>query len=585
MRNALVGKLLLKEKTLFTISKYLLLSSKLNRMEGKIIRKFVLAILIFGLLFSGFNFAFAENSPQDSHICSVYFTYIGCSNCAITDPIVLTEWTENYNNFVVIEYMWYGGDWDSPNSKFFGNYAQKYQTQAAVPQIVFTNNNIKSGRIDVPEAEKDIKILKSNPCPLMDKSVSWQDLVLNDLEAEPKIWANGRVLIKEENGWLFQWDGEDLNEEIIGSKNIDNELAKNLLFNDNISEALNERNFEIVEPQKAEFSGSVFPPSYGFVPYVELENAIRIGISEDSAIAGPVQPEEQTEQPIAQQPLEEEITLPIIGKVKTNELSLPALTFLLGLADGFNPCAFFILTFLLAALIGLAGARKKIFLVGGIFVFFSALFYFLFMAVLLNVFQLGGKLIIFTIVAGIVAVIVGLLNIKDYFAFQKGISLTLPKNSKERFIQRVKNLSLAKNTWTLITASIIIAATVNLYELLCTFGFPLIYTRILSLRQLSSLQYYFHLLFYNLVYIIPLVVICLIFAITLGKKTFSKVWVKRLKLISGFMILFLGLVLIFEPKLLECISTAFGVLISAIIVSGIIILIKFFLTKKNSPKL
>ena len=261
---------------------------------------------------------------------------------------------------------------------------------------------------------------------------------------------------------------------------------------------------------------------------------------------------------------------------------MPILTFLIGLADGFNPCAFFVLTFLLAALIGLAGARKKILLVGSIFIFFSALFYFLFMSVLLNVFQLGGKITILTLIAGAIAVFAGIVNIKDYFFFQKGISLTLPKSHKEKFLARVKNLSLAKSTLALIGATAIIAATVNIYELLCTFGFPMVYTRILTLRELPPFKYYLYLIFYNLVYVIPLEIVVLIFAITLGRKTFSQLWVRRLKLISGFMILFLGLVLMLKPKLLESVSTAFSVLIGAMIISGIIIFFHSLYSKERA---
>jgi hypothetical protein len=109
----------------------------------------------------------------------------------------------------------------------------------------------------------------------------------------------------------------------------------------------------------------------------------------------------------------------------------------------------------------------------------------------------------------------------------------------------------------------------------------MVYTRILTIRELPSIQYYFYLFFYNLIYVIPLTAIVLIFAITLGRKTFSQLWVRRLKLISGFMILFLGLVLIIKPKLLESISTAFGVLILAIMISGLIILLPKGRKNKN----
>jgi hypothetical protein len=178
-----------------------------------------------------------------------------------------------------------------------------------------------------------------------------------------------------------------------------------------------------------------------------------------------------------------------------------------------------------------------------------------------------------TFIAGIIALLAGIINIKDYFAFQKGISLTLPKGHKAKFMEKVKNLSLAKSTFALIITTVIIAATVNLYELLCTVGFPMVYVRILTLRELPRLQYYLYLIFYNLVYIIPLAIIVLVFAATLGKKSFGQIWVRRLKLISGFMILFLGAILIVRPALLESITTAFLILILAILIGSTIILI------------
>ncbi|RLC35350.1 MAG: hypothetical protein DRZ76_00420 [Candidatus Nealsonbacteria bacterium] len=112
----------------------------------------------------------------------------------------------------------------------------------------------------------------------------------------------------------------------------------------------------------------------------------------------------------------------------------------------------------------------------------------------------------------------------------------------------------------------------------------MVYTRILTLRELPFLEYYLYLIFYNLVYVIPLAIIVLIFAITLGRKTFSQIWVRRLKLVSGFMILSLGSILIIKPKLLESISTAFGALAAAIIISGLIIFINYLYQKLKCLK-
>ena len=530
--------------------------------------KFIVLVVIYFLIgISKFDFVSAEDKSPDSTICAVYFTYIGCPNCASVDPVVLVEWPEKYPNLVIIEYMWKGGDWRDPNSQFFGEFASVYKIHSAVPQIVFNKDNIRLGRLNVPKAEDDIKSLGSNPCPLINKSVFWEDLNLNELKAKPKIWANGRILIKlNKNEWLFQWNGESPPETTKKEKFSQKEL-KELLFTENLSEKLKNKIFHIAKPQKAKFSGVAFPGS-GVIPYAEFENAIKIKITEKPAES------KISYQAVKKKQTVEEIEIPIFGKIKTAKFSLPALTILLGIVDGLtNPCGFFVIFFLLSALISLAGARKKMILVGGVFIFFFALYYFLFMALLLNIFILGRKIALLTTIAGGICIFAGLLNVKDYFFFQKGISLSLSKGKKLKFEERVKNLSLTKSIPALIIGTTIIASTISLVAIACTFGIPLAYTKILTSKSLPSLQYYLYLVFYNLIYIIPMAIIVLIFAITLGKKTFKELWVRRLKLISGFIILFLGSVLTWNYVLLENTTFIFWLIITTVVLSGLVILI------------
>jgi len=439
--------------------------------------KFIVLVVIYFLIGIGkLDFVFAEDKSLSSTICAAYFTYIGCPNCASVDPVVLIEWPEKYPNLVIIEYMWKGGDWRDPNSQFFGEFASVYKIHPAVPQIVFNKDNIRLGKLNVPKAEDDIKSLGSNPCPLINKSVFWENLNLNELKARPKIWANGRILIKlNKNEWLFQWNGESPPKTTKKERFSQKEL-KELLFAENLSEKLKDKIFEVAKPQKAKFSGVAFPDS-GAIPYIRFENAIKIKIAEkptESEISYQVVKKKQTV---------EEIEIPIFGKIKTAKLSLPALTILLGIVDGLtNPCGFFVIFFLLSALISLAGARKKMILVGGIFIFFFALYYFLFMALLLNIFILGRKIALLTTIAGGICIFAGLLNIKDYFFFQKGISLSLSKGKKLKFEERVKNLSLTKSIPALIIGTTIIASTISLVAIACTFGIPLAYTKILAFK-------------------------------------------------------------------------------------------------------
>src|SRR4030042_5829157 len=114
------------------------------------------------------------------------------------------------------------------------------------------------------------------------------------------------------------------------------------------------------------------------------------------------------------------VYIPGIGNLAASEMSLPVITLVIAGLDSFNPCAFFVLFSLLGLLIH-ARSRKKMFLIGSVFIFFSGFIYFLFMTAWLNVFLIMGEVEIITKIAGAVAVIIAAVNIKDFFIFKKGV--------------------------------------------------------------------------------------------------------------------------------------------------------------------
>ena len=251
--------------------------------------------------------------------------------------------------------------------------------------------------------------------------------------------------------------------------------------------------------------------------------------------------------------------LPILGKVHHQDFSLPAFTLIIAALDAFNPCAFFVLFFLLSLIVHQHN-RMRIAVIGGTFVLFSGLMYFLFMAAWLNLFLLTGQLTYITAIAGLIAISVGLINIKDYFFIKQGVSLSIPDSAKPKLYQRMRNLIQAGKWPAMLAASAILAITANSYELLCTAGLPMVYTRILTLNELSSNQYYLYLALYNLVYIIPLLIIVSIFTFTLGSKKLSEKEGRLLKLLSGAMMLGLGAILLFIPDLLNNMYTSLSVI-------------------------
>jgi hypothetical protein len=113
----------------------------------------------------------------------------------------------------------------------------------------------------------------------------------------------------------------------------------------------------------------------------------------------------------------------------------------------------------------------------------------------------------------------------------------------------------------------VLAVVANSYELLCTAGFPMVFTRILTLNALSPTSYYLYLVIYNVIYIIPLLLIVLVFTITLGTRKLSERQGRLLKLISGAMMLGLGGVLIINPALLNSLMISFVLLAGALGVS------------------
>jgi thiol-disulfide isomerase/thioredoxin len=277
---------------------------------------------------------------------------------------------------------------------------------------------------------------------------------------------------------------------------------------------------------------------------------------------------------------EKSIAVPLLGEVEPATMSLPLFTIIIGGLDSFNPCAFFVLLFLLSLLIH-ARSRRRMLLIGGIFVLFSGVVYFLFMAAWLNIFLIIGQLVVITVTAGVIALIVAGINIKDFFFFKKGVSLMIPEKAKPRLFERMRGLLKSPTLPAIIAGTVVLAVTANAYELLCTAGFPMVYTRVLTLHELTAAQYYLYLALYNVVYVIPMAVIVAVVTITLGARKLTEWRGRVLKLMSGLMMLLLGAVLLIDPALLNNVLAAVLILAAALIISGLTVLI----TKRVNPEI
>ncbi len=272
------------------------------------------------------------------------------------------------------------------------------------------------------------------------------------------------------------------------------------------------------------------------------------------------------------------IPVPFVGSVSVASLSLPALTLLIAGVDSINPCAIFVLMFLLSLMVH-AQSRSRMLLIGIVFVIFSGLIYFVFMSAWLNVFLWVGELRIITLLAGLVAVAIALINIKDFFWYKQGVSLSIPEGAKPGLYARTRSLVQAGSLGAMLASTALLAVAANSYELLCTAGFPMVYTRILTMADLPTPVYYAYLAAYNIVYVIPLLTIVVVFTAFLGSRKLGEQEGRALKLVSGLMMLMLGLVLVFAPEQLSNMGVSLGLVFGALFLAIVIIVVD----RKRTP--
>jgi glutaredoxin len=293
---------------------------------------------------------------------------------------------------------------------------------------------------------------------------------------------------------------------------------------------------------------------YPSVPLINVCGNIFIGFDDaieteiDEIIGRPAvdNPKSHEKKAVKTKP-ENSISLPLFGDISLNDIGLPLFTIVVGLVDGFNPCAMWVLLFLLSLLVNLKN-RKRMAIVAGTFVLISGIVYFALMAAWLNVFLIIGISRWLQIGLGCVALLVSGINIKDFFYFQKGVSLHIPDSAKPELFKRMRAIVTIERLPVALLGITILAIAVNLLELVCTAGLPAIYTQILTNQQLEYSEYLAYLGLYNLAYIFDDGILVAIAVITLSKHKLQASHARKLKLVSGLVIGGLGILLLAQPS-------------------------------------
>jgi hypothetical protein len=284
-----------------------------------------------------------------------------------------------------------------------------------------------------------------------------------------------------------------------------------------------------------------------FVAGARVMVGFRRGLSEDE-LRGLIEASLDASGAPGPAPPADTLDLPMLGRIDWRSIPFPLFTFAVGLVDGFNPCAAWVLIVMLGLLLHVR-SRARLVLFGGTFVVMSGVVYFGFMTAWAGLFALLGAQEWLTRLLGGALVLMGLINLKEMIWFKRGPSLMIPESAKAGLFRRMRHIAQSARLPTAFLGIAVLAFVVNLVELGCTLGLPAVYTRILSLQDgLSWGSRTAYLILYNVAYVIPLALIVLVYALTLHRFTLGDRSAKALKALSGVLLVLFGLFFALAPQ-------------------------------------
>ena len=571
----------------------------------KHIKKIFIGFIFCLSLFSVATFcAYGEEASSSSDtVCAAYITGIGCSNCAVVDPILFHDIVSRYPNLIIFEYEIYHAAKENKQSKdsYFKNY---YPGQpSGVPAFILNKDKKAVGRIKVLEFFKQLGQISSNACPMPDgSSVDFHSLDLTKLSGKVNIWTKNRVLSTHSTRLGLKPDaGSGLMVSVVepstSNAGGDDKILRKLLLAPSVWEALREVPYEKIDSVPVEISQNVMIFQYAvrigewtlqwndygqaapkgssgalwkaipwafivFMVVFILILFVKIQKTDKGLVLKLRNIEKKQKDYFVVVACMIGIVIFFIFAKMVNPssiekagyfLPLPLFTLIIGLLDGVNPCNMFVLTCLMALLVSTSHSKMRLYVVGMSFVATCFILYFLFMAAWLNVFQYVRFITPLRIGIGLLAAIAGFINCKEFLFFKKGISLTIPDEQRGFLMRRIYAMKQAiqKGSFPLLVwSSFALAILSSLVEIPCTAGFPIIYTGILSGRVLeSSFSYYAYLFFYNVLYVLPLLIIVIMFIVTFKGQPISQRQMEILKFVGGIIMILLGIILLVNPSL------------------------------------
>lgn len=242
------------------------------------------------------------------------------------------------------------------------------------------------------------------------------------------------------------------------------------------------------------------------------------------------------------------VNIPLIGKINLKNLAIPLVTIIIGLLDGFNPCAMWVLLFLISMLLGMKD-KKRMWSLGLAFIITSSLIYFLFMVAWLNITSIITKVTLFRTIIAIIALIGGSINFYSYLKTRKETGCNVIDDKKRaKIFDKIKKFTHEKSFILALLGIISLAITVNLVELACSAGLPVMYIEILNMNNLSNLEYYLYIILYVIFFMLDDIIVFTVAMISLELTGFSTKYGKLSKLIGGILLIAIGILMLIKPE-------------------------------------
>lgn len=276
--------------------------------------------------------------------------------------------------------------------------------------------------------------------------------------------------------------------------------------------------------------------------YVDVVKQIIEGTYQEEEV-----PHDDFESQEKEQDEEMTVEVPVVGNINMKRVSLTTAAVVIGFIDGFNPCAMWVLLFLISALMGMKN-KKRMWILGLAFLITSALVY---MLIMLSWIQIAMKITTIIWIRNIIAIIAligAILNLKSFITSKDSGCDIVDEKKRKSIFQKIKKFTGEKSFFLALIGIMGLAVSINLVELACSAGFPLVFSELLVINQVEGMMKFGYTVLYIIFFLLDDLIIFFIAMFTMQVTGISTKYNKYSHLLGGIIMLLIGTLLLIKPE-------------------------------------